>query len=145
MAKSVLDGANREDRQVWTAVLPGCLLWTDLCFLCGLLFKSFDHRALLSYSMRMTTILSADGLLEIPEVFREADPLKPGQLCEIERVAAGDYRVHLKAEPPMMKESWVQILRDCPVKDWWEPLDPSNLLITRDHGRLFDEPAGDGS
>ncbi len=35
----------------------------------------------------MTTILSANGLLEIPEEFRKADDLKPGQRCDIERVA----------------------------------------------------------
>jgi len=37
----------------------------------------------------MTTVLSADGLIEIPEAFRKADSLKPGQRCDIERVGEG--------------------------------------------------------
>ena len=37
----------------------------------------------------MTAILSKDGHLEIPE----ADDLKPGQYCDIERVGHGEYRV----------------------------------------------------
>lgn len=87
----------------------------------------------------MTTILSADGLLEIPEEFRKTDDLKPGQRCEIERLGHGDYRVQMNDEKSLPKESWVKILRECPVKDWWEPLDHSNLLITRDNTRLFEE------
>ena len=34
----------------------------------------------------MTTTLSADGFIEIPEVFRKADALAQGQTCEIERL-----------------------------------------------------------
>lgn len=45
------------------------------------------------YSPLMTTILSAHGLLEIPEEFRKADSLKPGQRCDIERLGQGEYRV----------------------------------------------------
>ena len=93
----------------------------------------------------MTTILTANGLLEIPEEFREVDALKPGQRCEIERLGLGQYRVQVKDEKPPVRESWVSILRECPVKDWWEPLDHSNLLITRDNARLFDEADKDAS
>lgn len=46
----------------------------------------------------MTTILSDNGLIEIPEVFRKADSLKPGQRCDIERVGEGEYRV--RVAPP---------------------------------------------
>jgi hypothetical protein len=90
-------------------------------------------------SRPLTTILSADGSLQIPEQFRKTDGLKPGQQCDIQRVGHGDYRVHVSAETQPKKESWVKILRDCPEKDWWEPLDHSNLVITRDSKRLFDE------
>ena len=93
----------------------------------------------------MTTILSANGLLEIPEEFRKADALQAGQRCEIERVGHGEYRVQVNDEKPLPKESWVKILRECPVKDWWEPLDHSNLLITRDNTRLFEEADEDES
>ena len=89
----------------------------------------------------MTTILSANGLLEIPEEFRKTDGLKIGQRCDIERVGHGDYRVQVTDGESSPKESWVKILRECPVKDWWKPLDHSNLLITRDNTRLFDEEA----
>jgi hypothetical protein len=93
----------------------------------------------------MTTILTANGLLEIPEEFREVDALKPGQRCEIERLGLGQYHVQVRDEKPPVRESWVSILRECPVKDWWEPLDHSNLLITRDNARLFDEADKDAS
>jgi bifunctional DNA-binding transcriptional regulator/antitoxin component of YhaV-PrlF toxin-antitoxin module len=93
----------------------------------------------------MTTILSAGGSVEIPEEFRKTDDLKPGQLCEIERVSHGDYHVRVTDQEPVAKESWVKILRECPVKDWWEPLDHSNLLITRDISRLFEDGDADES
>ena len=65
----------------------------------------------------MTTILSAECLLEIPEEFRKADALRPGQRCEIERVGHGEYRVRVRTEAP--RERLVDVLRSCPVKDWW--------------------------
>ena len=86
----------------------------------------------------MTTILSANGLLEIPEAFRRADALEAGQRCEIERVGQGEYHVRvggvLPAEKP--RERLGDVLRSCPVKDWWvEPdrgertsLEPSALF-----------------
>jgi hypothetical protein len=69
----------------------------------------------------MTTTLSANGLLEIPEVFRKADALKPGQPCEIERVGHGEYHVRVNelVLPHEPKERLVDVLRSCPVKDWW--------------------------
>ena len=70
----------------------------------------------------MTTILNANGLLEIPEVFRKTDTLKPGQRCDIERVSKGEYRVSVKDEATVEPEkSWVDILLACPVKGWYEP------------------------
>lgn len=41
----------------------------------------------------MTTILSANGLIEIPEIYRKADALKPSQHRDIERVGEEGYRV----------------------------------------------------
>lgn len=73
----------------------------------------------------MTTILSANGLIEIPEVFRKADALKPGQRCDIERVGQGEYRVSMKGEQTEEpRKSWVEILLACPVKGWYEPGEP---------------------
>jgi hypothetical protein len=67
----------------------------------------------------MTTILNANGLLEIPEVFCKTDTLKPGQRCDIERVSKGEFRVSVKSETETgPKKSWVDILLACPVKGW---------------------------
>ena len=63
----------------------------------------------------MTTTLSADGFIEIPEVFRKADALAQGQTCEIERLGQGEYRVRVGRQPaPEGKESWVKWLLECP-------------------------------
>lgn len=53
----------------------------------------------------MTTILSVNGLLEIPEAFRRADDLKPGQTCEIERLGNGEYRRELASGCKSEQES----------------------------------------
>ena len=73
----------------------------------------------------MTTILSAKGLIEIPEEFRKADALEAGQRLEIERVGQGEYRV-LASESVSQgnpAESLVDILLSCPVKDFFAPMD----------------------
>ena len=70
----------------------------------------------------MTTTLSANGLLEIPEVFRKEDSLRPGSRCDIERLGRGEYRVVVK-EDAVDKQDWVDILLNCPVKGWYEPLE----------------------
>ena len=73
----------------------------------------------------MTTILSANGLIEIPEEFRKADSLKPGQRCEIERVGHGEYRVRVKEQPAngQPKERLIDVLLSCPVKGFYVPMD----------------------
>ena len=75
----------------------------------------------------MTTILSANGLIEIPEEFRKADSLKPGQRCEIERVGHGEYRVRVgeQSAAGQLKERLIDVLLSCPVKDWWVEPDRS--------------------
>jgi hypothetical protein len=84
----------------------------------------------------MTTILSADGLLEIPEAFRKADALKPGQRCDIERLGQGEYRVSVEVPPNEGPPDLVSWLFACPEKDWWvepdrrerSPLKPSTVF-----------------
>ena len=72
----------------------------------------------------MTTILNANGLIEIPEVFRKADELKAGQACEIERVGQGEYRVRVaKVGNGKPKERLIDVLRSCPVKDFFKPME----------------------
>lgn len=77
--------------------------------------------------LAMTTILSAEGFIEIPEEFRKVDALTPGQRCDIERVGHGEYRVRIadSIAPRQPKERLIDVLRSCPVKDWWVEPDRS--------------------
>jgi hypothetical protein len=86
----------------------------------------------------MTTVLSANGLIEIPEVFRKADALKPGQRCDIERVSQGEYRVSVQTASAPPKERLIDVLRSCPVQDWWVEPDRSERT-TLEPSKLFAE------
>jgi hypothetical protein len=87
----------------------------------------------------MITTLSADGSLPLPESFRDADELKPGQRCEIERLGRGDYRVRVTVmETTSAKPRLIDVLRDCPVKDWWREADRSERT-SLEASRLFEE------
>ncbi len=72
----------------------------------------------------MTTTLTPSGLIEIPEAFRKADDLRPGQRCDIERTGRGEYRVRINdagAERP--REKLIDVLMSCPVKGWFHAMD----------------------
>ncbi len=71
----------------------------------------------------MTTLLSANGLIEIPEVFRKADALKPGQRCDIERLGQGEYRVSVQTTGARPKARLIDVLRSCPVKGFFVPME----------------------
>lgn len=73
----------------------------------------------------MTTILSAKGSIEIPEVFRKADALEAGQRLEIERVGHGEYRVLASGLVSRGEQegSLVDVLLSCPVKDFFAPME----------------------
>ena len=75
----------------------------------------------------MTTTLSANGLIEIPEVFRKADALQPGQRCEIERLGQGEYRLRVgdAVVPAEARERLIDVLSSCPVKDFFTPMERS--------------------
>ena len=75
----------------------------------------------------MTTFLSANGLIEIPEVFRKTDALKPGQRCEVERVGQGEYRVRVDDSigGTESRERLIDVLLRCPVKDFFVPMERS--------------------
>ena len=88
----------------------------------------------------MTAILSPDGTIQIPEQFRQADHLLPGQTCEIERIGQGEYRV--TAAPVRAKVRLIDVLHSCPVRDWWVEPDrsertslesPRSFRIRNDH------------
>ena len=68
----------------------------------------------------MKTVLSASGQVEIPEVFRKADSLQPGQRCDIQRMGRGEYRVQMAdGDLSLPNEQLSDVLLSCPVKDWW--------------------------
>lgn len=72
----------------------------------------------------MTTTLSAQGLIEIPEVFRTTDSLRPGQHCDIERLSPGEYRVRVDSDDAGgTDELLVDVLLSCPVKGFYAPLE----------------------
>lgn len=75
----------------------------------------------------MTTILSANGGLEIPEEFRKTDGLQIGQRFEIERIGHGEYyvRVGKSAAHGEGNERLIDILRSCPVKGFFTPMERS--------------------
>lgn len=75
----------------------------------------------------MKTTLSANGLIEIPEEFRKADALKPGQSCDIERVGQGDYRVRVAKGDHAPADNWVEWLLACPEKGWFQVPDRSEM------------------
>ncbi len=86
----------------------------------------------------MTTMLSANGLIEIPEAYRKTDALKAGQRCNIERVGQGEYRISVQTKDAKPKEKLIDVLRGCPVKDWWVEPD-RNEVTSLESSKLFDE------
>ena len=86
----------------------------------------------------MTTILKANGLLEIPEEFRKADALKLGQRFEIERVGQGKYQVRVEHGFEATAPDLVTWLQACPEKDWWVETNHSKSTSLKPY-TLFDE------
>ncbi len=76
----------------------------------------------------MISILSAAGLIEIPEEYRKADALQPGQRCEIERVRQGEYRIRVASGADSAAGGdWLGWLLACPEKDWFVEPDRSEM------------------
>jgi bifunctional DNA-binding transcriptional regulator/antitoxin component of YhaV-PrlF toxin-antitoxin module len=69
----------------------------------------------------MNTQLSSKGQIVLPVELREVDHLIPGQVFEIERVAAGEYLLKRIREPG--KPGLLQWLKDCPSPDWFREVD----------------------
>ena len=76
----------------------------------------------------MRTIISNKGELILPAELRREDDIKPGQEFEIERLSRGKYL--LKRTPKQRNKGLVELLRACPVKNWFQPLDRTE---TTDH------------
>lgn len=60
----------------------------------------------------MKTKLSSKGQLILPAELRERDGVRPGQVFEVERLDAGDYRIRRVAAAP--NEGLVDWLLACP-------------------------------
>jgi hypothetical protein len=75
----------------------------------------------------MTATFSAHGLIEIPAIFREADAIKPGQRCDIQRIGKGEYQLRITTDDPKPKRRLVDVLLDCPVKGWMPEPDRSEM------------------
>jgi len=68
----------------------------------------------------MKTRISSKGQVVLPAEFRSQDDIRPGQEFDIERIEAGEYLLKRSARRP--NEGVVQLLLDCPVKGWFQPL-----------------------
>lgn len=69
----------------------------------------------------MKTTISSKGQIVLPAALRDADGIEPGQEFEIERLDAGEYLLKRLKRP--RNEGLIQHLLECPVKDWFRPLE----------------------
>lgn len=69
----------------------------------------------------MKTTVSSRGQIVLPAELRRQDGIEAGQQFEIERLDRGDYRLVRKEPPP--NEGVVDWLLDCPVKDFFTPVE----------------------
>ncbi|HTE84466.1 MAG TPA: AbrB/MazE/SpoVT family DNA-binding domain-containing protein [Dehalococcoidia bacterium] len=69
----------------------------------------------------MRTSISSKGQIVLPAEIRRQDNIEPGQEFDIERIDSGEYR--LRRIEQRRNQGLVQLLLNCPVKDWFEPLD----------------------
>lgn len=68
----------------------------------------------------MKTTLSSKGQIVLPAEFRSADAIRPGQVFDIERIEAGEYR--LTKRPMPANDGVVDWLLSCPTKGYFEPI-----------------------
>jgi AbrB family looped-hinge helix DNA binding protein len=69
----------------------------------------------------MKTTVSSKGQLVLPAAIRQQDDIQPGQEFEIERLDRGEYRLKRCARAP--NEGLVELLLQCPVKDFFVPIE----------------------
>ena len=72
----------------------------------------------------MTAKVSATGQLEIPAALRMSEGIVAGQEFLIEKVSEGEYRlISAVAMPAKRKRRPLEVLLDCPEKDFLMPMD----------------------
>jgi AbrB family looped-hinge helix DNA binding protein len=69
----------------------------------------------------MKTTVSSKGQIVLPAEIRQQDDIEPGQEFDIDRLDQGKYL--LKKRKPRNNQGLVKLLLDCPVKDWFKPMD----------------------
>ncbi len=69
----------------------------------------------------MKITISSKGQIVLPAAFRQEDGIEAGQEFEIQRLDQGEYL--LKRTKPPRNEGLVRLLLECPVKDWFRPVD----------------------
>jgi AbrB family looped-hinge helix DNA binding protein len=67
------------------------------------------------------TTISTKGQIVLPAEMRDADGIVPGEQFDVERLAAGEYRLTRVAPPPNL--GVVNWLRSCPSTDWFTPVE----------------------
>jgi AbrB family looped-hinge helix DNA binding protein len=68
----------------------------------------------------MRTTVSTKGQVILPAEIRRHDGIRPGQVFDVERIAAGDYRL-VRVVPPT--EGLVDWLLACPAKGYFVPIE----------------------
>jgi AbrB family looped-hinge helix DNA binding protein len=74
----------------------------------------------------MKTAVSTKGQIVIPAEIRQQDGIEPGQEFEIERIDRGEYLIKRRTKP--RNRGLVKLLLSCPVKDWFQPLDRTEII-----------------
>jgi bifunctional DNA-binding transcriptional regulator/antitoxin component of YhaV-PrlF toxin-antitoxin module len=69
----------------------------------------------------MKTVMSTKGQIVLPADLRRRDAVEPGQVFEIERLSPGEYRLRRKSR--RRNRGLVKLLRACPARGWFRPLD----------------------
>jgi AbrB family looped-hinge helix DNA binding protein len=69
----------------------------------------------------MRTRISSKGQVVLPAELRQQDGVEPGQEFEIERIAAGEYRLVRRAPPA--NQGLVDWLLACPEKGFFVPVE----------------------
>ena len=72
----------------------------------------------------MKTTISSKGQIVLPAELRREDDLRPGDRFEVERLEAGSYVLRRVTDRP--NRGLVELLRSCPVHDWFVVADRSS-------------------
>jgi AbrB family looped-hinge helix DNA binding protein len=73
----------------------------------------------------MKTTISTRGQIVLPAELRQEDGIEPGQQFEVERLAPGEYVLKRMERQP--NQGLVDLLLACPTKDWFHPLDRTEM------------------